>query len=653
MNPKAMKQQEKERTAAVVATASSTNKVSDSAMPIPPWKRTNRWTKEASVGLSKIKQSTSVKRKMLLECHKSNSNDDQSIRNPLLVGSSNRKNHANSKVPPTFQRRGSSMLICASKKAKIKKDISPRRIPNDHCLSPFVATTVRARSKQATQHSSLVPGWRTMNELHQISLNFKGMTIQYRVLYASKEVKDHNPFAKRKIQPNSLVIQSRFASTTGNSGGCSYLLKDWKLPGGLMRRKAHHISIYRDTRPNFYRQSAPGNAFPVVVLEAGIQKRHADIITRFIQEGESGTTLTMFCADHHLLLPGMEDGDIVVEEMFDSERDATANEAPFDLESVIMDEVANDTKKRKVSAIDALNNRLRFPLNVKRPKTYGAIKWRQHQVLNFIVGHSQCFALVEGVANGTEENSSSPNSKEYIKDLFLNGCLEVLPHRGRLLELPGDVMAGKWTGEVMGPARSGLYRDRLANLVDTRLRFRHEEYEVLGPLNLQSECRIHCDEFQPTTDLLVSLFCPTPNREQSMFSQGVLVHDDPIEGKAFVGSISLAAFEGFSCSSDAVASSRDVAEEILRGCRQNADPLSMPFLLPIPGKKTSNYVGGSFLCMMRFKEYYHILIASDGLGTIVGVDSKEVVGICLTCRHQFLTQTPTNHSHLHSTNYQG
>jgi hypothetical protein len=505
--------------------------------------------------------------------------------------------------------------------------------------------------------SAATNGWRTMNQLHQIAAVYNGMAIQYRILYSSKEIKDHNPGSTKPIPPNVLVVQSRFATKTRSAGGCSYRLSDWKLPGGLKRRNAQHMTIYRDTRPSFYQEGVPENAFPVIILDAGIPSNHVDILNQFIMEGESGKTLTMFCDVHDLEMPDMKDvaiagvGETHQEEhqhhaMIDNDDDdeedeqqhnagvnvdnsnVATNEDKQNLTPITEDKThAIDTlkdarPKRKASAIETLNNRLGLASFTKRPKNYGGLQSRQRHVLNFVVGESNYFALIEGVANGMEENSSMPKSQDYIRDLFLNGRLDKLPHRGRLLELPGEIVPGNWIGHVVGGPVSGLRRESMRNLTELLICFRHERAECLGPLTRRAQSSMIPPQWNDV-ELSVSAFCPTPNRKSSMVSQGALVDDDPHEETALIGSISLAAFEGFSSSSDAIGGACGITEALLKRCQLAADSGSLQYLLPIPGTDGDNdHIGGSFLCQIRFGEEYHLLIARDGQGRIVGIDGK-------------------------------
>ena len=220
--------------------------------------------------------------------------------------SSNTKQSREKHLPRHYQELLSSFDEEDRDDMTISQENSPQR--KDHSPSPLSHLIRPVPSSISVPALSVAAnGWRTINQLRQIAALHNGMAIQYRILYSNKEIKDHNPGSTEPIPPNVLVVQSRFATKTRSSGGCSYRLRDWILPGGLKLRKAQHMTIYRDTRPSFYEDGVADNAFPVIVLDPGIPSKHVNTLRQFFAEGDSGKTITMFCNVHDLEVPDVKD----------------------------------------------------------------------------------------------------------------------------------------------------------------------------------------------------------------------------------------------------------------------------------------------------------------------------------------------------------
>lgn len=293
-----------------------------------------------------------------------------------------------------------------------------------------------------------------------------------------------------------------------------------------------------------------------------------------------------------------------------------------------------------------------------KKKAYGGNRHRHHKKITFHVGGNdspQFLALVEGVV---EETAGTGGPEDYIRDIFMNGRVENLPSSGRLLELPGDAKPGSWTGEVVDTidrrgTRTGMIRDKIRNLKFVRILLRHDSAQALGPLNFTPRddslsplfhsggniqrirgggCR-HGKQTDSLGMLTVSLVDPSHSRRNGLISQDI-VAKDAIE--PFIGSISIASFDGFTSSADACILARKVSSSLLEGCRKHAIDMekkglgSSSFLedvLPIPAYGKPNLgkghdVGVSFVCKVEMNDTYGLLVAHDDVGRIVAVDGK-------------------------------
>jgi hypothetical protein len=289
---------------------------------------------------------------------------------------------------------------------------------------------------------------------------------------------------------------------------------------------------------------------------------------------------------------------------------------------------------------------------------------RHRKTVTFRVGRDnasspQFLALVEGVAKGTAGTLGPEESaQDYIRDIFMNGRVENLPSSGRVLELPGEAKPGSWTGEVVDTkdgrgTRTGMMRDKLGNLKHVRILLRHDSAHALDPLEFTprddslsplsdsdgSTKRIRGGGFRPKKQtnvlgrLTVSFVDASHTRRNSLISQGI-VAKGAIE--PFIGSISIASFDGFTSSADACLSAHEISRSLLEGCLKNAIDMeakgsgSSSFLedvLPIPATRVSSSdkghnVGVSFVCKVEMNEAYGLLVAQDDLGRIVAVDGK-------------------------------
>lgn len=274
----------------------------------------------------------------------------------------------------------------------------------------------------------------------------------------------------------------------------------------------------------------------------------------------------------------------------------------------------------------------------KKRKVFGGPKPQEPTRASFYVsGSEQSLVLVESLA----ENTDSPvaASHDHLRDIFLNGRLESLPTKGRLVELlPNEALVGAWTASLVGadgnPTRvSGLLRDSLRDLKGVRLSIRHDDF--LHVRRLTDKKLMQVPGISGTTHQLhISSMDPSIGRSKSFVDQGLGNDNAPV-----VASISFAACEG--CTSMADANSKlagDLASELLVATRDatlsNDGPLTD--LLSIPSKRADEpptNSGVSFLCKVTTEDHYRVLVAQDEQGRTVALDGKCSCVACALLAH--------------------
>ena len=393
-------------------------------------------------------------------------------------------------------------------------------------------------------------GWLTKSQLLDVARKHNGMAIQYRVMYhqSQKPIRDNNAGASRKIRYKDLVVQTRFACTTGSSGGSTYSFMRWKLPGTLLQsRKAKHVTIYDDTRPrlvsdasnNKKKNSETSN--PVIILCSELKEADCRMAKRFLCHAKAGMTPSEFYSSQNgkesPSRPSgqeeeddddMHEGSPRVSQDEDSSNDEEEeNEEPpaKRLASKVLYRLWLPPRKgsRRPSRLDRFETKIRVQKAVflkqdkasdairkvtsrrktkrARNKGYGGEKNRRFKQVTFQIGENeapavpQFIALIEGVA-GAKPGTRGPDDKaqDYIRDVFMNDRVEELPQAGRMLELPGEAKAGTWTAELVNskdhPASTlsanGLMRDKIGSLKNIRIQIRHESAKDVASLTRSS-----------------------------------------------------------------------------------------------------------------------------------------------------------------------
>jgi hypothetical protein len=207
-----------------------------------------------------------------------------------------------------------------------------------------------------------------------------------------------------------------------------------------------------------------------------------------------------------------------------------------------------------------------------------------------------------------------------------------------------------------------MMRDKFRNLKNVRILLRHNSAQALGPLEFTPRDdslstlshsggitkRIRGGGYRPKKQmddlggLTISLLDPSHSRQGSLLSQ-CIVAKEAIE--PFIGSISIASFDGFTSSADACLTAHSISRSLLEVCRKNAIDTeakgsgSSSFLegvLPIPATRKpisgkGHNVGVAFVCKVEMNDTYGLLLAHDDVGRIVAVDGKRRVPKTYAC----------------------
>jgi hypothetical protein len=197
------------------------------------------------------------------------------------------------------------------------------------------------------------------------------------------------------------------------------------------------------------------------------------------------------------------------------------------------------------------------------------------------------------------------------------------PSRGRLLEMPGELMPGTWKAQVLDDETEGCSYKRIS------LRHENVEYSSL-------EARLQEDN--------VSIVNPHKNRVTSFIDQEIL-YDEEIDdtegeekvlGKVFIGCVSLVWFDGFYTSTDAIKLANETSEGLLKLCvppeDSGANSLCKIVRKDLSGKADDfDCVGGVlYRCKLDFDDEYTILLSYSGF-EIDAVDGKFCQAFCVVC----------------------
>jgi len=256
--------------------------------------------------------------------------------------------------------------------------------------------------------------------------------------------------------------------------------------------------------------------------------------------------------------------------------------------------------------------------NCHRPITFSC-----NELPGSDAGTASCFGIIEGVSGGASELE---HAESHPLDQYL-------PFRGRIVEAPGSVRVGNWTGQIVqddDPSRilsssSALLRDTVADLRGIRIELRHHDAKAYGPLK---------NRFTSDSSLTFSVFNPRLSRTQGFRNQRVLDEDEidkivETDGRRcggpdavpFVGSISLALLGGgFHSISEENDQGAKLAEDHLDGVRLLADKerfkrerFQRNDLLPVCSIEDPNetVAGISFPCRIECANDYWVILAQN------------------------------------------
>lgn len=205
-----------------------------------------------------------------------------------------------------------------------------------------------------------------------------------------------------------------------------------------------------------------------------------------------------------------------------------------------------------------------------------------------------------------------------------------LPHRGRLVELPGSVMPGQWTAILLKDASSKEYGN--ARLASLRITLRHHSASAFSPLE-----NYHAGEEAAPDGHTVSLADPSINRVASFARQGAFTEDEEgfrVEGEermlngSYLGCLSVATFAGFLSSSECTNGAGDVSGGILARCVRSASttPDAVKHeLLKIAGEENGDVMGILFPCRIDFDYKYSLLMLHDAKCRVIGMDGEQLL----------------------------
>ncbi len=220
-----------------------------------------------------------------------------------------------------------------------------------------------------------------------------------------------------------------------------------------------------------------------------------------------------------------------------------------------------------------------------------------------------------------------------------------LPHRGRMMELPGSVMPGKWEAIVVNdddaPSREEDARREGddGGLRSLRISLRHNSAPS-SPL----ESYYHGGRGGTAAPggTIVYLVDPSADRVSSFVKQGIFTDDEidfSVEGgermsgdsSLYLSCVSLVAFGGFSSASEATNDAEGRSRAMLSRCAARPDDDDRPAgrndaalreIVAGGGKDSDDVSGILFPCKIDFEYEYSLLISHDDRFRVDAIDGK-------------------------------
>jgi len=204
------------------------------------------------------------------------------------------------------------------------------------------------------------------------------------------------------------------------------------------------------------------------------------------------------------------------------------------------------------------------------------------------------------------------------------GLSNVIPHRGRLLELPGAVLGGQWETRLVKDKAVGD-----GNEQSVRISLRHESSSLRSLENLLTGK----DDY-PDDGHFVSIIKPAIARTHSLIHHGVVQEEeieldydgrDQISSNAFIGCVSLVFFEGFLSSSETIGESSHVASRFLRNCVPSNELQRGRELYGIVGNEHNshddeNITGMLYPCNVSVDSDHVVLLLQNEECQVSGID---------------------------------
>lgn len=188
----------------------------------------------------------------------------------------------------------------------------------------------------------------------------------------------------------------------------------------------------------------------------------------------------------------------------------------------------------------------------------------------------------------------------------------IIAQAARILELPSISLFGVWVAELRQiDASATVTTEEITSLGSSILSLRHHSHAKVSSLK-----RYHQESIDLDT-LAVSAIHPQWTRQAQIDSQricsAVEINHKHGDNKFFISSVSLAGFEGFTCSADLNMNASKMSSSILEGVEQGrasrTKQTGCPALLGIAGM--TRPVGVSVLCDLEMSCDYTIWIGQD------------------------------------------
>jgi len=457
--------------------------------------------------------------------------------------------------------------------------------------------SIIVRTKSSSHNVLHIPSGSNNNRLNQRELltlakSNNGTAIQYHAtIHYGDSITDKNFSSSNTndylIENGDLVIQQDCANVKGTYWTSKFGFRHWRLPGS---RSSRGVSMYTSTRPMLADDKGSGASGdkkkrPLLTLDTSLSTQHDRLVRRFVKEARAGQTPFDFFPENELdddkegddwqckeedegdfgsggdgfsfnddgLAPSSDEKSMEEEEEEEDQRPAKrkafgdrSNTIPRvhvppptqKTKTVTKPRTKSARKKRKSSDTQATlpSTASSSSSSKKRPRTsiqFSVPSFGQEEEGGGYQDQVH-WGLIEGMGGGEEEECDN-NS---------------LPHRGRILEIPGVVMSGKWETNLLYDNVEEDEKDE-GELNSLRLSLRH---------NTASSCSLetyYTGKEESPNGLTVSLLDTSSNRVDDFVKQGVLSEDEAdfcvdggkVTNDSFLSCLSLVTFGGFMSSS--------------------------------------------------------------------------------------------------------